>query len=77
MHGLDRIPFVPNISVEVHKTGEIGGDDIVGAGLEGIVDLLIGHGYRDGFELDGKAAAKPAAGIGVDHFQQLQPSDFR
>jgi hypothetical protein len=77
VHRTDGISFVPDIAIEVHEAGKIGGNDVVGAGLKGVVDLLIRHGHRDGFEFDGKAAAEPTANIGVDHLQQLQPPDFR
>jgi hypothetical protein len=65
-----------NIAVEMHETGQVGGDNIIGAGLKGVVDLLVGHSHRDGFELDGKAPPEPTTHIIVVHLGQLQSADL-
>ena len=63
MHCLDAIPLVTDISVQVHQTGEIGGNNIIGARLQRMIDLLVGHGDGDGLEFYRKTAAKPTSSI--------------
>ncbi len=41
MHGPNGVGFVADIPVQVHQTGEIGGNNIVRPRLEGIVYLLV------------------------------------
>ena len=73
MQGPYLIPFIPDIPIQVHQAGPVGGNDIIGARFQGIVQFLIGHGDGNGLELYGKTAPEPATGFHIIHFQQFQP----
>jgi len=66
-----------DITVNVHKTGKISGDDIFRACIGSVVRLLIGHadGYRFKFHCEG--SSKTAARFYVVHFYKLETFNLR
>ena len=73
MHRADRKLLLTDVTIQMHQTGSVGGDDIICARLQRIIDFLIGHSRRDGLELDRKAATETTTGFHIIHLQQLQP----
>jgi len=72
MHGFDGVTLMPDISIQVHKAGKIGGNDIIGSRLQRVIHLLVSHRNRDRLEFHGKTATKAATGLHIVHFKQFQ-----
>jgi hypothetical protein len=62
-------------ALEVEEARGVGGDEVVGAGLEGGVAFDPAHGGGDGGVFGGEGAAEAAAGLVVGEFDEFDVAD--
>ena len=70
MQATDRFTRFFCVSINMHEATYIGTNNAFGTGGVGIIHFLIGHSTADGLKLDGKSAAKTAAGFHIVHFPE-------
>jgi hypothetical protein len=72
VEGFEGLVLQSEQALEVEEAGGVGGNEVVGPGLEGGVAFDLAHGGGDGSVLGGEGAAETAAGLGVGMLDEFE-----